>query len=86
MAGGNVTINDLATQATFASGDSVPVWSATGAYTYQAFATQISDVSFQYLTTATIGTAGVAALPTGPVGFLIVPLGTTSVRLPYYAV
>lgn len=86
MAGGNVTISDLATQTTFASGDSVPAWSATGASTYQAFATQISNAVFQYLTTATTGTAGVAALPTGPVGFLVVPLGTTSVRLPYYAV
>jgi hypothetical protein len=86
MAGGNVTIFDLATQAVMASGDSVPAWSATGSYTYQVLATQISNAAFQYLTTATIGTAGVAALPTGPVGFLVVQLGTTSVRLPYYAV
>lgn len=91
MPGGNTTIggseSTLATTVTtFASGDILPAWSATGDVTYQAFATMISNVAFQYLTTATSATAGVATLPSGPVGFLVIPLGTTSVRLPYYAV
>jgi hypothetical protein len=86
MSGGNVTVAQLPTQTTMASGDSVWGWSATGGYTYQIFATQFSDASFQYLTTATGSTAGAATLPSGPVGFMVVPLGTTSVRVPYYAV
>lgn len=86
MAGANVTVSQLPTQTTMASGDSAWGWSATGGYTYQIFATQFSGAAFKYLTTATGSTAGVAALPTGPVGFLVIPLGTSVVRLPYYAV
>lgn len=41
MSGGNVTINDLASQASVASGDSFPAWSALGAFTYQAFPSQM---------------------------------------------
>lgn len=90
MAGGNTTIggtnSTLATTVTsFASGDSIPAWSATGLYTYQAFPTMISNAAFEFLTTATSATAGVASLPSGPVGFMVVQLGTSSVRLPYYA-
>lgn len=86
MTGANVTVANLPTQTVMASGDSVWGWSATGAYTYQIFSTQISGAAFKYLTTATISTAGIAALPTGPVGFMVVPLGTAVVRIPYYAV
>lgn len=91
MPGGNTTIGGTnstlaTTYTTLASGDSLPAWSATGVATYQAFATMISNASFQYLTTATSATAGAATLPSGPVGFLVIPLGTSSVRLPYYAV
>ncbi len=85
MTGANVTVAQLPTQTTMASGDSVWAWSATGGYTYQVFATQISNAAFQYRTTATSGTAGVAALPSGPVGFVIIPLGTATVKIPYYA-
>lgn len=52
MSGTNVTINVLATQSTVAAGDSFPAWSATGASTYQAFATQVAQRVFQTTATA----------------------------------
>lgn len=89
MSGGNVTIggsNGLATTNTvMASGDSVPAWSATGTYTYQAFASMIVLAGVKDLSTATAATAGVATLPSGPVGYIVVTVGAASVKIPYYA-
>lgn len=86
MSGGNVTVTQLPTQATMASGDSVPAWSATGSYTYQAFPSQIVPAGINTLPTATTATAGAATLPSGPVGFVTVTIGGTDYQLPYYAV
>lgn len=90
MTGGNVTIggtNGLATTNTVtASGDSLPAWSATGSYTYQAFPSMIVLAGVNSLGTATSATAGVATLPSGPVGFISITVGGTAYKLPYYAV
>lgn len=91
MAGANVTINQLPTTIyTMATGDSVPAWSATGESTYQAFASMIADVVYAIpvtltnQTTATSAVAGVATLPSGPVGFLQIQINGNAYKLPYY--
>lgn len=93
MSGGNVTIAQLPTTVyTMATGDSVPAWSATGEVTYQAFASMIADVVYAIpvtltnQTTATIAVAGVATLPSGPVGFLRLQINGNSYKIPYYTV
>ena len=92
MSGSNVTIHQLPTTVTLVAGDSFPAWSAVGASTYQAFATQVSAFVFSTTvaltgqSTATIATAGLVNLASGPVGYLVVSLNGTSVKLPYYNV
>lgn len=94
MSGGNVTIGGSTglptTQYTVATGDSFPAWSATGNSTYQAFASMIADVVYAIpmtliQSTATIAVAGVASLPSGPVGFISIQLNGNAVRIPYYS-
>ena len=91
MSGANVTIADLATQTTMASGDSIPVWSATGDSTYQAFATQIQRMvcGFPFAltgqTTATsTATGAVSFFASSPAGFVSISINGTAVKLPYY--
>lgn len=96
MSGNNVTINDLATShaASVPGGDALLVWSATGSSSYQALATQMAaavysvSVTLTNQTTATtVGAAGVVtALPSAPLGYLVVSVNGTSVKLPYYTV
>ena len=43
------------------------------------------DLTLSSATTATTATAGAQTLPANPVGFLVVSLNGTSVKLPYYA-
>jgi len=93
MSGGNVTIFQFATTSTApVNGDRIAAWQTTASQTVQFLASQI--VAYTYSTTpiltgqstATIATAGVADLPTGPVGFLSVSIGGTLYKLPYYTV
>ena len=59
MAGSNVTILQLPTTVTMVTGDSIPAWSAAGASTYQAFATEVAKMVFGVTATAiTIASGG----------------------------
>lgn len=85
MTGGNVTVAQLPTQTTTASGDSAWVWSATGGYTYQAFPRQLTLAGVNALTTATSCSTGVVSfLASTPAGFLSITVGGTAMKLPYY--
>lgn len=86
MSGGNVTIGGFNTTTTpMANGDSVPAYQATASATVRFLATQINAYIFAS-TTATNAVAGVATLPSGPVGFVTVSIGGTNYKLPYYSV
>lgn len=82
---GNVTIGQFNTTTTpMAAGDSLAAYQATASATVRFLATQVLDYVFQ--STATVATAGVATLASGPVGYIVVSLNGTNVKLPYYAV
>lgn len=92
MSGQNVTINLLTTTTTApVAGDAFPAWQTTASQTVQFLATQVS--AFVYATTpvltgqstATIATAGLVNLASGPVGYLVVSINGTSRKIPYYA-
>lgn len=86
----NVLISELDASGTLASGDMFLVQHAAGPPAEFCTAVQIRAFTFatnMALTgqsTATIAVAGVAALPSGPVGFLTVSINGTSLKLPYY--
>lgn len=85
MSGGNVTIGQFNTTTTApVAGDSFAAYQATASATVQFLATQLLQTVFK--STATIAVAGVATLPSGPVGFIVVSLNGTNVKLPYYTV
>lgn len=85
MSGGNVTIGQFPTTTTpMDAGDSIAGYQATASATVRFLATQVSP--FTATTTATSATAGVAALPSGPVGFLPVTINGVDYKLPYYGV
>ena len=85
MSGGNVTIGQFNTTTTApVSGDSFAAYQATASTTVRFLATQVLEYVFQ--STATVATAGVVTLASGPVGYIVVSLNGTNVKLPYYAV
>lgn len=65
MAGENVTIAQLPTTVTMVTGDSIPAWSATGASTYQAFATQVAKMVFGVTATGLTVSSGALISSTG---------------------
>lgn len=86
----NVLISELTAKAAVAAGDYFIVQPAAGPPADYCLATQIVAFTFSTnivltgQTTAAIAVAGVASLPSGPVGFLTVSINGTSVKLPYY--
>lgn len=94
MAGANVTIAEF-TSATTApvAGDYFAGYQVTASQTVKFTATQVAayvfstDVALTNQTTATSGTAGAAdALASSPLGYLVISVNGTSVKLPYYDV
>ncbi len=67
-----------------AAGDSLAAYQATASTTVRFLATQIN--AYVLGSTSTVAVAGVAALPSGPVGFVTVSIGGTNYKLPYYTV
>ena len=65
MAGSNVTILQLPTTVTMVTGDSLPLWSATGASTNQAFATQVAKMVYGVTATGITVASGGAISSTG---------------------
>lgn len=91
MSGGNVTILQF-TAATTApvAGDYFAGWQTTASQTVRFYATQVAayvyatSVALTNQTTATAATAGAVTLASGPVGYLVISLNGTSVKVPYY--
>lgn len=84
MSGGNVTVVQFPTTTALAAGDSIADYAATASTTVRFLATQV--LAYAFATTATSAVAGVATLPSGPVGFIVVSLSGTNVKIPYYTV
>ncbi len=85
MSGGNVTIGGFPTTTTPPrAGDSFAAYQATASSTVRFLATQVLQLVFQ--STATSAVAGAVPLASSPVGYIVVSLNGTNVKLPYYAV
>lgn len=92
MAGGNVTIFQFATTSTNpVNGDRIAGWQTTASQTVQFLASQVVAYTFSTTplltgqSTATSATAGAVSFTAStPVGFLVISVNGTSVKLPYF--
>lgn len=88
----NVLISELDASPALVGTDQLLVQHTAGPPAENCTMTQVAAFTlattpvFTGQSTATIAVAGVAALPTGPVGFLVVSINGTSFKLPYYTV
>ena len=88
----NVLISELDPSGTLASGDLFLVQHAAGPPAEYCTAVQIAAFSFSTKlaltgqSTATIATAGSVTLASSAVGYLVVSINGTSVKLPYYSI
>ena len=88
----NVLISELDSAASLASTTIMLVQQAVGPPAEQATMGQVqafvfaTSVALTGQSTATTAVAGVADLPSGPVGFLTVSINGTAFKLPYYTV
>lgn len=88
----NVLISELDASSALVGTDQLLVQHVAGPPAEHCTMAQIAAFSFATnvaltgQSTATIAVAGVAALPSGPVGYLIVSVNGTPFKLPYYTV
>lgn len=86
----NVLISELDQATSLASTTIVMVQQAAGPPAQYANMGQVAaftlatTVALTGQSTATIAVAGIAALPTGPVGFLAVSINGAAFKIPYY--
>lgn len=86
----NVLISELDASPAVVSTDVFLVQHAAGPPAEYCTAAQVKAFAFATTpaftgqSTATIAIAGVAALPSGPVGFLVVSINGSPFKLPYY--
>lgn len=88
----NVLISELDPSPTLASGDMFLVQHAAGPPAEFCTADQVaafvlgSTPALTGQTTATGATAGTVTLATGAVGYLVISINGTAVKLPYYSI